>query len=215
MDWNFDELETPKRYKLLVSLVVPRPIALVTTIGGPGTESEGVVNAAPFSFFNVVADDPPIVIISIENRISGPLKDTTRNLLAGGEFVVNLVDEATAERMHGCSVDYPPGVSEPEKVGFTLAPSSHVKPPRLAECPAALECTFYSQIEMPTRRIIIGQVRHLHVHDGLVDPQTLRIDMAKYHPVGRLFANRYCRISEQFELGGNAYLKNMQELGRA
>jgi len=214
MNWNFDQLDTALRYKLLVSLVVPRPIALVTTQGVPGGEGAGVVNAAPFSFFNVLADEPPIVIISIENRASGALKDTSRNILASGEFVVNLVDESIAERMHNCSVDLPPGMSEPAEVGFTLAPSSRVAPPRLAEAPAALECTFDREIAMPTRRIIIGQVRHLHVRDGLVDPQTLRVDMDKYHAVGRLFANRYCRISEQFELSNNGYLERMQQAGR-
>jgi flavin reductase (DIM6/NTAB) family NADH-FMN oxidoreductase RutF len=214
MDWNFDTLENAKRYKLLVSLVVPRPIALVTTLGLPGTEGEGVVNAAPFSFFNVIADEPPIVIISIENRDSGPLKDSSRNMLASGQFVVNLVDESIAERMHACSTDFPPGVSEPEMVGFTLAPSSQVAPPRLVEAPAALECTLYSKIEMPTRNIIIGQVRHLHVRDELVDPETFRVHIDKYHPVGRLFANRYCRISDQFEMTNNSYLEQRRKAGK-
>jgi len=210
MDWNFDQLERAKRYKLLVSLVVPRPIALVTT-----QENEGVVNCAPFSFFNVLADEPPIVIISIEDRDSGPMKDTSRNILATGEFVVNLVDEAIVEKMHNCSVDYPAGVSEIEMVGFTTSPSSHVKPPRLAEAPASLECTLHTKIEMETRRILIGQVRHLHVRDELVDAGTLRVDMDKYRPVGRLFANRYCRTGEQFALEKNAYLERMQKAGRA
>ena len=214
MDWNFDTLENAKRYKLLVSLVVPRPIALVTTIGQAGTESAGVVNAAPFSFFNVIADEPPIVIISIENRDSGPLKDSSRNMLASGEFVVNLVDESIVERMHACSTDFPPGVSEPLEVGFTLAPSTQVAPPRLVEAPASLECTLYSKIEMPTRNIIIGQVRHLHVRDELVDAQTFRIHIDRYHPVGRLFAGRYCRISDQFELTNNSYLEQRRKAGK-
>jgi len=215
MDWNFDQLENAKRYKLLVSLVVPRPIALVTTLGQPGTESEGVVNAAPFSFFNVLADDPPIVIISIENRDSGPPKDSSRNILAGGQFVVNLVDESIAERMHQCSTDFPPGVSEPEEVGFTLAPSVQVAPPRLVEAPAALECTVYQTIDMPKRSLIIGQVRHLHVRDELVDPESLRVRMDKYHPVGRLFANRYCRTGDQFELANNSYIEQRRRAGKA
>lgn len=214
MDWNFDTLENAKRYKLLVSLVVPRPIALLTTLGAPGVEGEGVVNAAPFSFFNVIADEPPIVIVSIENRDSGPLKDSSRNILASGEFVVNLVDESIVERMHACSTDFPPGVSEPAEVGFTLAPSSQVKPPRLVEAPASLECTLYSKTEMPTRNILIGQVRHLHVRDELVDPATFRVHMDRYHPVGRLFANRYCRVSDQFELTNNSYLEQRRKAGK-
>jgi flavin reductase (DIM6/NTAB) family NADH-FMN oxidoreductase RutF len=210
MDWNFDQLERPKRYKLLVSLVVPRPIALVTSAGG-----DGVVNCAPFSFFNVLADEPPIVIISIEDRDSGPMKDTARNILASGEFVVNLVDEGIVEKMHDCSADYPAGVSEIEVVGFSTAPSSRVTPPRLAEAPAALECTLHTKVELGARRILIGQVRHMHVRDELVDPESLRVDMDKYHPVGRLFANRYCRIGDQFALEHNSYLERMQRAGRA
>ena len=107
MDWNFATLETAKRYKLLAGLVIPRPIALIST-----QSAAGVVNAAPFSFFNVMADDPPIVIVSIENRVDGRMKDSGRNILESGEFVVNLVDEAIAERMHGCAADFPPEVSE-------------------------------------------------------------------------------------------------------
>jgi flavin reductase (DIM6/NTAB) family NADH-FMN oxidoreductase RutF len=210
MDWNFDQLERAKRYKLLVSLVVPRPIALVST-----RAADGKLNAAPFSFFNVLADEPPIVILSMEDRDTGPMKDTARNILATGEFVVNLVDEAIAEKMHACSVDYPPEVSEIEAVGFTTLPSVRVKPPRLAEAPVSLECTLHSKIEMGARRILIGQVRHLHVRDELVDPVTLRVHMDKYHPVGRLFANRYCRIGDQFALEKNAYLERMQKAGRA
>lgn len=208
MDFNFDELERAKRYKLLVSLVVPRPIALVST-----QDEHGKRNAAPFSFFNVIGDEPPIVIVSIEDRDSGPMKDTARNILSTGEFVVNLVDEAIVEKMHACSEDYPPEVSEIEAVGFTPLPSLRVRPPRLAEAPVSLECTLYQKIEMGNRRIVIGQVRHLHVRDELVDAANFRVRMDKYHPVGRLFANRYCKTGEQFALEHNAYLENRRKSG--
>ena len=209
MNWNFDQLERAQRYKLLVGLVVPRPIALVTS------QSEtGVVNAAPFSFFNVLADEPPLVILSIEDRDTGPLKDSARNMMASGEFVVNLVDESIAARMHACAVDYPSDVSEIEIVGFTTAPSVFVTPPRIAEAPAALECTLHSKVEIGTRRILFGQVRRLHVREGLIDSANLRVDMEKYQPVGRLFANRYCKTGDQFALEKNAYLERMQGAGR-
>lgn len=209
MDFDFDKLERPLRYKLLTSLVVPRPIALVTSLG-----ADGVVNAAPFSFFNVLADEPPIVIVSIEDRDSGPMKDTGRNIIERKEFVVNLVDEAIAVQMHGCSNDMPPDVSELQAVGLTPAPSVSIAPPRILEAPAALECTLHSDISIDKRRILIGLVRHLHVRDGLVDPATMRIDMSQYHPVGRLFANRYCRTGDQFALQKNAYLDMMEQAGR-
>lgn len=209
MDFDFDKLERPLRYKLLTSLVVPRPIALITSLG-----ADGVVNAAPFSFFNVLGDEPPIVIVSIEDRDSGPMKDTARNIIDRKEFVVNLVDESIAVQMHGCSNDMPPDVSELEAVGLTQAPSVSIAPPRILEAPAALECTLHSDISIDKRRILIGLVRHLHVRDGLVDPETLRIDMSLYQPVGRLFANRYCRTAEQFALQKNAYLEMMEQAGR-
>ncbi|MBL8385512.1 MAG: flavin reductase family protein [Burkholderiales bacterium] len=210
MEWDFDRLERARRYKLLTGLVVPRPIALVTTL-----DADGVVNAAPFSFFNVLGDEPPIVIISVEDRDGGALKDTARNIGASGEFVVNLVDESIAARMHGCSVDYPPGVSEVARVGFTVAASARVRPPRLVEAPAALECTLHSRIDLDHRHLLIGQVRHLHVRDGLVDPATLRVDLERYHPVGRLFANLYARTGDRLALDPNEYLERMARAGRA
>ena len=213
MDWNFAELERAQRYKLLVALVVPRPIALISSMS-----QAGVVNAAPFSFFNVMADEPPVVIVSIEDRPGGPwagrMKDSARNIIDTGEFVVNLVDEAIAERMHGCSTDHPPETSEIDAVGFTTAASRSVRPPRIAEAPAALECTLHSRIDIDTRYLLIGQVRWLHVRDGLVDPETLRVRIDDYHPVGRLFADRYCRTGDQFTLGNNAYLEQMKSIGR-
>ena len=115
MEFDFSGLPPATCYKLLVAAVVPRPIALVSTLG-----ADGVVNAAPFSFFNLIGDDPPMVILSVENRPECPPKDTRRHIDENGEFVVNLVDEPMAERMHACSQDFPPDVSEPAEVGFTL-----------------------------------------------------------------------------------------------
>jgi flavin reductase (DIM6/NTAB) family NADH-FMN oxidoreductase RutF len=154
MEFDFSALPPATCYKLLVAAVVPRPIALVSTLG-----ADGVVNAAPFSFFNLMGDDPPIVIVSVENRPEGPPKDTRRNIDDTGEFVVNLVDEAMAERMHACSQDFPPGVSEPAEVGFALEPSQVVKPPRIADAPFSLECRLIQRVEINPRRLLaIGQV---------------------------------------------------------
>jgi flavin reductase (DIM6/NTAB) family NADH-FMN oxidoreductase RutF len=143
------------------------------------------------------------------------MKDTARNIIERREFVVNLVDESIAAQMHGCSDDMPPEVSELVTVGLTAAPSTRVSPPRILEAPAALECTLHSDVSIGKRRILIGQVRHLHVRDGLLDPQTLRVDMSRYQPVGRLFGNRYCRTGDPFSLEKNAYLQQMEQAGRA
>ena len=210
VDFNFDQLESAKRYKLLTGLVIPRPIAWTTTLS-----AGGVVNAAPFSFFNVLGDDPPIVMISIENRDAGPLKDTARNILETKEFVVNLVDEDTAEKMHACSLDYPPGASEADAVGLATAPSCSVKPPRLADSPVSLECRLHTHLDMGTRQLVIGTVHWLHVRDGVIEPDTLRVRMENYHPIGRLYANRYTRTREQFALEANAYVEARARLGKA
>jgi flavin reductase (DIM6/NTAB) family NADH-FMN oxidoreductase RutF len=143
------------------------------------------------------------------------MKDTARNILERREFVVNLVDEGIVVQMHGCSTDMPPETSELQAVGLTATPSLSIAPPRILEAPAALECTLHSDLSIGKRHILIGLVRHLHVRDELLDPQTLRIDMSRYQPVGRLFANRYCRTGDQFSLQKNAYLEQMEQAGRA
>jgi flavin reductase (DIM6/NTAB) family NADH-FMN oxidoreductase RutF len=209
MDWSFENLSAAQRYKLLVSLVVPRPIALLTSLG-----PNGVVNAAPFSFFNVLGEDPPIVIVSIEPRGPDTPKDSGRNIESGGEFVVNFVDESIAERMHACAEALPPEQSEVDLVGFTLSPSRAVKPPFIAEAPAALECRLYQTISLPRRQLYIGEVLWLHAREGLVDPATLRVNMDAYFPVGRLFANQYCRTRDRFAIEDSQYLEAMRQLGR-
>jgi len=208
MDFDFGALEVAKRYKLLAGLVVPRPIALVSTL------ANGVVNVAPFSFFNALGDDPPICIISVENRDEGPPKDTARNILDTREFVVNLVDEPMAAPMHECSVAFPPETSELEQVGFTAAASQRVAPPRVAEAPVSLECRLYQHIPIGPRHLLIGEILWLHVRDGVLDPATLRVIPDHYLPVGRFFGNRYCRTRDQFEIAPNEYNRRRAALGK-
>ena len=215
MELDFSQLTAAQRYKLLVGLVVPRPIALVSTLG-----QNGIVNAAPFSFFNILGDDPPILIISIENKPDGQQKDTTRNILDNQEFVVNLVDEALAGAMHGCSTAYPSGISELEEVGLTTLPSRGVAPPRIKEAPVALECKLYQHIQIHEKRhLFIGEVLWLHTADGIIDPETLRIrldDSGGYFPIGRLYADRYTTVRDQFTLaGGEAYVNAIKAMGRS
>jgi flavin reductase (DIM6/NTAB) family NADH-FMN oxidoreductase RutF len=190
------ELSAKERYRLLIGLVVPRPIAFITT-----RSEDGVVNAAPFSFFNLMGEDPPIVVVSLESRPDGSIKDTLRNIRRTGEFVVNLVDEAIAAAMHQASANYPPEVSEVSAVGLSLAPCREVAIERIAEAPASLECKVLQTVAIgPTRRIVIGKIFRLHVRDTLVDPATKRIREDAYHPVGRLYANSYVKTRERFTL---------------
>jgi len=183
-------------YMILSGLVVPRPIALTTTV-----DEHGRVNAAPFSFFNVLGDSPPIVGLCPGDRAPGVPKDTARNIRVTQEFVVNLVDEPLAEKMNLCAATLPPGENELEHAGLTALPSSVVKPPRIAESPASLECRCHSIQEIGANRLIIGEVLRVHVRDGLFDPETWLINPQAYHPIGRLQAPHwYTRTRDLFEL---------------
>jgi flavin reductase (DIM6/NTAB) family NADH-FMN oxidoreductase RutF len=181
---------------ILAGLVTPRPIALTTTV-----DLEGRVNAAPFSFFNLLGDSPPIVGLCPGDRSPGVPKDTARNIRLTHEFVVNLVDEDLAEKMNLCAAGLPPGENELLHAGLTAIPSSVVKPPRIAEAPASLECRSHSIVEIGDNRLIIGEVLRVHVRDGLLDPQTWLIKPGVYFPIGRMQSpNWYCRTRDVFEM---------------
>jgi flavin reductase (DIM6/NTAB) family NADH-FMN oxidoreductase RutF len=194
LSYDPNALSQHDRYKLLISLVIPRPIALVTTLG-----PTGVVNAAPFSFFNLFSESPPIAVLGLQVRAEGGLKDTAAHIRDRGEFVINLVDEALGEQMNQCAVDFPPEISEIEAAKLNLLPSEKVKTPRIREAPAALECRHYTTLEVSaSRRLAIGEVVQVHVRDGLWDPDKMRIDMKQYRPLARLFGNFYASLSEPF-----------------
>jgi flavin reductase (DIM6/NTAB) family NADH-FMN oxidoreductase RutF len=198
---DFATLPAQDRYKLLCGLVVPRPIALVTTIG-PG----GVVNAAPFSFFNVFAEDPALVVPGLQARSDGSLKDTAAHIRDTGSFVVNLVDEALAERMNICAVDFPAETSELDAAGLTTLPSNAIPVPRIAEAVASLECRHYQTLEVKNgRRLCIGEVVYLHARAGIVDPARMYVDLDAYKPVARLFANLYAPLGKPFTMVRQTY----------
>jgi len=183
-------------YMILAGLVTPRPIALTTTI-----DLEGRVNAAPFSFFNVLGDSPPIVGLCPGDRSPGVPKDTAQNIRLTQEFVVNLVDEAIAEKMNLCAASLPPGEDELLHAGLTAVLSRVVRPPRIAEAPASLECRCHSILEIGGNRLVIGEVLRVHVRDGILDPETWLVDPAAYHPIGRMQAPHwYARTRDMFEL---------------
>ena len=170
MELDLEGKHAQRAYQILASLVTPRPIAWVTTLG-----PDGVVNAAPFSFFNVLGANPPILGFCPGDRDDGTPKDTARNIRLSHEFVVNLVDEKTAEAMNRTAASLPYGVSEIQSAGLTTAPSSVVKPPRIAESPASLECVEWGTLQIGGNRLIIGLVKRVHVRDELFDSQTQRI----------------------------------------
>jgi flavin reductase (DIM6/NTAB) family NADH-FMN oxidoreductase RutF len=183
-------------YMILAGLVTPRPIALTTTV-----DLGGRVNAAPFSFFNVLGDSPPIVGLCPGDREPGVPKDTAQNIRMTQEFVVNLVDEPLAEKMNLCASSLPAGENELTLAGLTAVPSRVVQPPRIAESPASLECRCHSILEIGGNRLVIGEVLRVHVREGLFDPVTWLIRAGHYHPIGRMQSPHwYCRTQDLFEM---------------
>ena len=185
-------------YHFLTSAVVPRPIAWVTTLD-PAT---GVLNAAPFSWFQAVCSDPPMVMLAIQRRADGSPKDTTRNIRASGEFVVNVSPKALAEEMVRSSGEYPPDVSEVEALGLRTAPSHAVKPPRLADSPVHLECRLHQEIPLGAKAgtsLILGEVVHLSADDAVLDARQ-NVDPAKLVLVARLGGQGYVDTERFFTM---------------
>jgi len=196
MHFDLERIPNTETYKLLVGLVAPRPIALITSM-----DEHGRLNAAPFSAYNYLCTDPPIVGIGVTNRPGQPFvpKDTARNIRRTGEFVVNVVTEDIAEKMNLCATDFPAEMSEVEIAGFTTAPSQKVKPPRLAEAHAALECREFTTMEIGRSRIILGRVVAIYVEDRYVDPVGPFVKAEELHSIGRMNGlGNYVRTRDAF-----------------
>ncbi|MDQ8030474.1 MAG: flavin reductase family protein [Bordetella sp.] len=199
MSFDCKDMSWSDQYKLMSSTVIPRPIALVSTEGPAG------LNAAPFSFFNAIALGPPMLMFSIgptqvEKR--GKPKDTLVNIEATREFVIQLVDDRSLEKMNLCAPEYASDVNEMELAGFNMAPSIKVKPPRILDCPVQFECVLTEILVLGRTpyHVVIGEVVQAHYRSDIVD-ENLHIDMQALNPVGRL-ANpgMYARITDRFQL---------------
>lgn len=202
MEIDFSSLKPSNRYKVLSSLVTPRPIAWVTTI-----DDLGRVNSAPFSFFNVFGSDPALVAFAPGNKEQASngkpaiAKDTARNIRANHEFVIHLVPSELAKAMVTTSASLPDGENELEAAELTTTPSLTVAPPRIAQAPVALECTEHQTIEVGKSRLVIGIVQHVFAKDGIIDPSNYRIDQTNWTPIGRMAApDWYCRTEDLFEI---------------
>lgn len=207
---GFADLAPRDRYKLLCATVIPRPIALVTTV-----DAAGVVNAAPYSFFNVFSEDPPLVVLGLQHKPGQERKDTTRNIAITGYFVVNLVDEALAEAMNVCAIDFPSEASEVEAAGLAMLPGEGVPVPRIARAPFALECRRTITLSPgPDRDIAMGEVLRFHAREGLIDAERLRVVDELYHPVGRLYGEGYARQHDRFALARETYEEWAERTGR-
>ncbi len=180
-------------YKLLVNLVVPRPIAWITSLNQTGS-----INLAPFSFFNAIGADPMYVVIGIGRRDTGTPKDTANNIESTGDFVVNLVTEDLLTAMNISAADFPADESELTAAQLQTAPSFRVKTPRLREAHASLECKLFQSQPIGTNKLIIAEIVMFHVADHLLGP---RLHINNFAPIGRLGSpSTYCRTTDRFEL---------------
>lgn len=208
--FDFTQLTERERYKLLIGTVIPRPIALVTTLSRAGQ-----ANAGPFSFFNVLTHDPALVAIGVENHADLSYKDTARNIRETGEFTVHIVDSDLVEQMEICAIKFGPDVDELQEAGLATVPGQMVRSPRILAAPAALECRRHTTLQVgPAREIIIGEVLGLFVRSDAVDPSNLHVDQALMDAVGRLGGYLYTRTQEQFEhktLSVEAYRRRQEE----
>jgi flavin reductase (DIM6/NTAB) family NADH-FMN oxidoreductase RutF len=196
MELDLENEFADRAYLILASLVTPRPIAFVTTIS-----PDGKINAAPFSFFNLLGAEPPILAIAPGDRDDGTPKDTARNIRLTHEFVVNLVDEAIAEAMNKCAASLPYGENELVHAGLHTCDSSVIRPPRIAESPASLECKEWGTLQIGDNRVIVGLVKRLHLRDELFDAETKRVRSDKLLLIGRMASpNWYCRTRDRFEM---------------
>ncbi|NMZ60347.1 flavin reductase family protein [Pseudomonas nitroreducens] len=196
LSFDFQQLSAREKYKILIGSVVPRPIALVTTI-----DSEGRANAAPFSFFNALSADPPILALGVENYSDLSPKDTTLNIRNNQEFTVNIVSDALVEAMNVCAVPFEPGFDELVAAGLTAIPGTRVGCPRIGEAPVALECRRMMALSIgQSREIILCEVLMAHVRDDLIDPATLYIDQLGLDAIGRMGGHGYARTREYFDL---------------
>lgn len=194
--FDFAELSARERYKLLIGTVIPRPIALVTTLS-----KEGQANAGPFSFFNVLTHDPAIVAIGVENYSDMSFKDTARNIRETGEFTIHIVDNALVDRMEICAIKFGPDTDEIAEAGLTTVPGKMVRSPRILAAPAALECRRHTTLQVgPAREIILGEVLGVYIRTDIVDPDNFRVDQDLMDAVGRMGGYSYARTRDQFEV---------------
>jgi len=183
-------MDTATAYRLLVGAVVPRPVAWITT-----RSKDGVVNAAPFSSYNYVAHSPPMVAVNIGTK-DGQLKDTARNIVETGEFVVNVATFDAMDLMHGCSADYPSETSEVEALGIELIPGERVAVPRVAVSPIQMECRLERAITLGRglNTLYIGEVLLFHLSSTVFDGRY--VDSVKMRPIARLGGPLYAELGE-------------------
>ena len=197
MEFDFSKLNRMDRSKLIISTIVPRPIGLVTTVS-----SDGIINASPYSFFNGMSSDPPLVVLGLERYDHAPNKDTGDNIAANGEFVVNLVSEDIAEAMNVTAITFPPEIDELAEAGLTPVASKMVAAPWIAESPVAFECVTTNTLDVGERnQIIVGEVVNMHIDDAYIDTEKMYVDTPALNLIGRMHGGGwYARTTDLFEM---------------
>lgn len=196
MEFDFATLAAADRYKLMGSSITPRPIAWITS-----QSADGVRNAAPFSFFNAMGANPPLLAVCMMRRADGTHKDTAANILATREFVVHLVSEPMAEAMNLTCIDAPGDYDEIDMAGLNTTPSSLVTPPRLTDAPVAMECRLFQPIEAGTSTIILGEIQRFHIQDAFIDTDNLYVDTLGMNLIARMHGGGwYSRQTDLFSL---------------
>lgn len=204
MQFDMRALPMIARYKIVNSTITPRPIAWITSLS-----DAGVVNAAPYSFFNAVGSEPPLIVLGLlKEPTRRTLKNTAANIVATGEFVVNLVSEDDAARMNECSVDAPAEVSEIDYAGIETVPSTVVAPPRIATSPVSFECRKVTALDIGTHQtVVIAEILMAHIQDRYVsDPRRIYLDTPAMKLIGRTHGSGwYARTSDQFQMERPTY----------
>ena len=198
MLFEMNDLTGLQRYKLLTSSILPRPIAWITSLS-----AAGVLNAAPFSCFNLMGHTPPIIALGLQRRDDGSYKDTCANILATGEMVVNLVAESDAEAMNFTALEAPPEFDEVTAAGLSVTPSLHVAPPRISSAPVSFECRTFQVIHPGSQQtIVLGEVVAMHVHEAFIlDAAQFRLDTPRMQLIGRMHGpGWYARCTNLFQI---------------
>lgn len=193
--FDFGTLTERQKYKLLIGAVVPRPIALVTTV-----DAQGLINAAPFSFFNCLSAEPAILALGVENHDDMAFKDTARNIRNTGVFTVNIVSDKILHAMNVCAVPFAPGIDELQEAGLTAIAGGKVACPRIGESPVAFECRQHVTLEIgASRQIILGEVLAAHIDTTIVN-ERFHIDHYGLDAIGRMGGHGYARTRDYFDL---------------
>jgi len=198
MRFDFEQIAPTERFNFLTSTVVPRPIALVTSL-----DPDGNLNAAPYSFFGLISHDPPLIALGILPHPDAQMKDTGRNIQSTGEFVVNLVSETLAEAMNVTCIDAPPGVSEMQLAKLDTIASDKINPPRVASSPVAFECVVHTSLSFgPDQVMVLGRIVQAHVDQGCVlDAEACSIHTPALNLIGGMHGARwYCRTADLFAM---------------